>query len=229
MKFSKSKKAPEISREIEDDYPVIILGAGGHSKVLIEMLKRNGTEIIGIVDPAFRKNTYINDVPVIGDDSCVENHPADKIRLINGVGSIPGQNKRISIANTFRIKGYRFARVVDLNSCVASDAKLSEGVQIMPGVVIQPGVSIGPDTIVNTGVNIDHDCKIGSNVHIAPGATLCGNVIVHDEVHIGSGTTVIQSVEIGKNCIIGAGSLVLVDVTTRQKLIQKRVDYFSSI
>lgn len=222
MGLSKTEKNVVESKGPVDSLPVIVVGAGGHARVLIEMLGRSGIEIIGLVDPAHRVGICINDISVIGDDSVIDNYANSDIRLVNGIGALPGQYKRISIAEKFRSKGYQFRTVIDPNTCIASDVEVSEGVQIMPGVIIQPGAKIGQDTILNTGVNVDHDCQIGANVHIAPGSTLSGNVTVLDGVHIGTGTTVIQSVEIGAKSIIGAGCVILSDVKENQKIVQKK-------
>ena len=223
MELLKPENHEEIpSKSPEHSLPVIVVGAGGHARVLIEMLGRSGVEIIGLVDPAHRIGKSISGVPVIGDDSVIDNYSSSDVRLVNGIGALPGQIKRISIAENFRSKGYQFSTVIDPNACIASDVEISDGVQVMPGVIIQPGVRIGQDTILNTGVNVDHDCQIGSNVHIAPGSTLSGNVIVRDGGHIGTGTTVIQAIEIGANSIIGAGCVILSDVKENQKIVQKK-------
>jgi UDP-perosamine 4-acetyltransferase len=229
MGLLKAEKYLAGNKDSVDSLPVIVVGAGGHARVLIEMLGRSGIEILGLVDPAHRSGDRINGIPIIGDDSVIDNYSNGEIRLVNGVGALPGQSRRVSIAEKFRAKGYQFRIVIDPNTCIASDVEVSEGVQIMPGVIIQPGTKIGQDTILNTGVNVDHDCKIGANVHIAPGSTLSGNVTVFDGVHIGTGTTIIQSVEIGGESIIGAGCVIVSDVKNNQKIVQKKENTVTQI
>jgi len=194
-------------------HPVLIVGGGGHTKVLIEAIRLCSIPILGILDADPTKvGTEISGVRVIGNDDMISEYDPKKVALINGIGSIHHPKSRMTAFNKFKGRGFTFAVVVHPSTIVASDVVIGEGSQIMAGAVIQPGVTIGADTIVNTRVSIDHDCVIGDNVHIAPGVTLSGSVKVGDGVHIGTGATVIQSVTIGSNSVVGAGSVVVDNV-----------------
>jgi sugar O-acyltransferase (sialic acid O-acetyltransferase NeuD family) len=194
-------------------FPLIVIGAGGHAKVLIEALRQLGRSIIGIVEtPDFQEKKGPFGVEIIGDDSAIFEYPAASVELVNGIGSLPGSNARWKLYQMFAVKGYRFASVTHPRSCVAEDVVLAEGCQIMAGAVVQPGTRIGRQAIVNTSASIDHDCHLGDGVHIAPGATLCGGVRVGDHAHIGAGASVIQSLSIGPNAVVGAGSVVVKNV-----------------
>lgn len=193
--------------------PVLILGAGGHARVLLEALHASSRQIAGIVDadPA-RIGETVMGVPVIGTDEKIFNFRTDEIELVNGIGSVASTLKRGEIFAAFKACGYRFATVVHPSAIIASNVELAEGAQIMAGAVIQVGARIGINSIVNTRAAVDHDCRIGAGVHIAPGVTLSGDVRVDDDVHIGTGATVIQGVHIFANSVVGAGSVVLRDV-----------------
>ncbi len=194
-------------------YPVIIIGAGGHAKVLINALLLSSLEIIGLTDSNPEKHgTFLMDVPIIGDDGEIMRYPADSVRLVNGIGSVNIVLKRRQAYMRFKEQGYCFAEVVHPSAVVASDVVLSEGSQIMAGAVIQPGSSIGVGAIINTGASVDHDCRIGDHAHIAPGVTISGEVEVGENSHIGSGTVIIQGVKIGRECLVAAGSVVVRDV-----------------
>ena len=193
--------------------PVIILGAGGHSKVLIDLLKYYNITIIGITDPdSSLHGKSIMGVPVIGNDHLVLEYQPDSILLVNGIGLTGQTSRRKQIFEAFKKQNYCFLNVVHPNSVLASDVKTAEGVQIMAGAVIQTGTVIGANTIINTRASIDHECIIGSHVHIAPGATICGGVTIEDSVFIGAGATVIQGVHLGANSIVAAGAVVTCDV-----------------
>ena len=84
--------------------------------------------------------------------------------------------------------------------------------QIITSSTINTGVKIGKHCIINTNSSIDHDCIINDFVHIAPGATLCGGVLVGRSTLIGAGTTILPNIKVGENVIIGAGSLVNKDI-----------------
>jgi UDP-perosamine 4-acetyltransferase len=193
--------------------PVIVLGAGGHAKVLIETLLRSSVEVLGVTDP----NPDLHDsslfgLPVLGGDEVLRRYLPGAVMLVNGLGSAGRPLARTQLYEKFSTQGYAFANVIHPSATLASDLVLGSGVQLMAGVVVQPGVRLGDNVVVNTRVAIDHDCVIGSHSHLAPGVTLSGQVTVGEMVHIGTAAAVINNVRIGKNCLIGAGSLVLGDI-----------------
>lgn len=193
--------------------PVIILGGGGHAKVLVEALRTTNIIIVGITDadPA-KQGTAIMGVPVLGDDSVVGQHDPSRVRLVNGLGSVNIPAARASLFETFTSQGFSFATVIHPRAIVASDAVLAEGAQIMAGAVIQPGVIIGRNSIVNTGAIVDHDCMIGDHAHLSPGAMLSGGVRIGNNTHVGTGATVIQGITIGAGCLVAAGAVVISNV-----------------
>ncbi len=193
--------------------PVIILGAGGHAKVLIEALLKSGNLIAGIVDPDPKlAGVEILGVPVLGGDDVVNEFPPSEIQLVNGLGSVGLPFKRQQIFERFKGMGYKFATVVHPSAVVASDVELGEGAQVMAGAVIQPGCCIGINCIINTRASVDHDCIIGDHVHIAPGVTMSGIIKIGSDSHIGTGATLIQGISIGIGCLIAAGAVVIKDI-----------------
>jgi UDP-perosamine 4-acetyltransferase len=191
--------------------PVIVLGSGGHAKVLIEALLLQRREVLGYTDPDEARKMVLGLSRLGGDQAILEYDP-EKLKLVNGVGSIGSTLSRKSLYDRFRKKGYRFQNVAHPSAIIASDVRLEEGVQIMAGAVVQPGSRLGANTIINTGAMVDHDCDVGAHVHIAPGAVLSGNVRIEEGVHVGAGAIIIQGVVIGERSIIGAGTVVLRDV-----------------
>jgi UDP-perosamine 4-acetyltransferase len=199
--------------------PVIILGGGGHAKVLIDALRLSGIEIIGIVDSdPQKKATDVLGVPVVGNDDSVFSYLTDSIYLINGIGSVNRPAMRGELFRRFKAHGFIFASVLHPSAVIAKDVKLAEGVQVMAGAVIQVGSSIGANSIINTKASIDHDCIIGNNVHIAPGATLSGMVQIGNDAHIGTGACIIQGISIGSGSMIAAGAVVTKNVSPASKV-----------
>ncbi len=189
--------------------PVIILGAGGHAKGLVDALLAASAVIAGIVDPdPALTGTKVLGVPVLGGDDIVNEYPPSEIQLVNGLGSVGLPVKRQQLFEKFKGMGYKFATVVHPSAVIASDVVLGEGVQVMAGVVIQPGCRIGINSIINTRASVDHDCAIGDHVHIAPGVTMSGGVKIGMGSHIGTGATVIQGLSIGNGCLVAAGAVV---------------------
>ena len=197
--------------------PVVLLGSGGHAKVLLGILQRCGYEITGVTDPARVPGSDWLGCRVLGGDEAVRRFEPDQVLLVNGIGSLPRDGRiRTKVFDDFSAVGYRFQTLLDPAAFVADQVRLAGGVQVMAGAVIQVGVLIAENCIVNSGAIIDHECRIGRHVHIAPGAVLSGGVEVGDGVHIGTGAVVIQGIRIGAGSIVGAGSVVTKDVSARQ-------------
>jgi len=199
--------------------PVIVIGAGGHARVLISSLKASRREISGILDPDVKLiGQTIAGIPVLGNDETISNYAPDSVELVNGIGSVATLEKRKAIYMKFKNAGYSFARVVHPSAAVMEDVQLGEGVQIMAGAVVQTGCTIGNNAVINTGALIDHDCIIGAHVHIAPGAVLSGGVAIGEMSHIGAAATIIQGIKIAERVVVGAGAVAIKDITTGKKV-----------
>jgi sugar O-acyltransferase (sialic acid O-acetyltransferase NeuD family) len=196
---------------------VIILGAGGHAKVLIEIV-RHQASIKGISDPIVKQSSLMG-VPIIGNDQVIFGMRPEEIRLVNGVGTSRTTSRRKRLFEFYKASGYSFLSLIHSSAIISSEAILAEGVQLMAGSVIQPSCEIGCNTIVNTKASVDHDCKVGAHVHLAPGTTLCGGISVGSGTLVGAGATILPGIRIGENCIIGAGALVTKDVPDGVKVM----------
>ncbi|WP_346353467.1 acetyltransferase [Azotosporobacter soli] len=199
------------------DKPVIVVGAGGHAKVVIAALQKQGATILGILEAAVdKKKDSILGVAVIGDDDAVLRYEKEAILLVNGIGSIGSTQLRRNVFLKFKKWGYHFMVLIHPAAIVADDVALKEGSQVMAGAVIETGTVIGVNAIVNTGATVNHDCLVEAHAHIAPGVTLCGGVTIDEGAHIGAGSTLIQGMKIGKEAVVGAGALVIKPVKEKQ-------------
>ena len=198
---------------------VIVLGAGGHARVLIDALLLLGWDVLGVTVPAGRSSaSELLGVSVIGDDRQINRYSRQDVRLVNGIGSVGDVATRRRLFEAWQARGYQFATVVHPSVIVARDVTLDEGVQVMAGAVIQTGCRVGANAIINTASSIDHDCRIGAHCHIAPGVTLSGNVEVGERTHLGAGAVVIQGVKIGADALVAAGAVVTRDVAAGQRV-----------
>lgn len=197
--------------------PVIIIGGGGHAKVLLEILRIMSIKVIGVTEKE-QGNCKI-DLPFLGQDEIIFSYLPEELLLVNGIGSTGDNNIRKKVYDRFTSVGYEFMTLVHPSAIIAKDVVLNKGVQVMAGGIIQPGSFIGENTIINTKASIDHDCIVGKNIHIAPGVTISGNVRIAEDVHIGTGATIIQNVSIDKSSIVGAGSVVTKDIGSRKTVV----------
>ncbi len=196
------------------DLPLILLGAGGHAKVLLALTLAAGRAVIGVCDPRLVESgeRHWRGLTVLGGDDVLANIDARSHGLINGIGQMPGQTARRRVYEAWRARGFCFPPLVHPSAWVAPGVVLADGVQVMAGAVVQPDSRIGANSVVNTHASIDHDCQVGNHVHIAPGATLCGGVVLDDSVYIGAGATVIQGIRIGAAAVVGAGVSIVREV-----------------
>ena len=190
--------------------PVIVLGAGGHAKVLLNALQLSSVDILGITDPdPALVGQKILGVSILGTDDELQNYSTEEVQLVNGLGSVGLPTARYRLFDEFKKLGFSFAAVIHSSAVVAADVEIGEGSQIMAGAVLQPGVCIGDNVIINTSASVDHDCHIGNHTHIAPGVTLSGEVNVGVGTHVGAGVSIVQGIRIGDGTLVGAGSVVL--------------------
>ncbi len=198
--------------------PHIIIGAGGHAKVLLALARSLGLLVEGVCAPelADLRGSRWRGIEVLGDDDALEHLDPDRVLLIHGVGQLPRSCVRQRIHERLKSKGFRFATMVHPYSWVDETALLGEGVQIMAGVIVQPDVIVGTGTIINTGASIDHDCRIGAHVHIGPGAVLCGDVDVQQEAFVAAGSTLLPGLTIARGAIVGAGVTLIRDLAEHQ-------------
>ncbi|MGG1518932.1 acetyltransferase [Paenibacillus oryzisoli] len=188
---------------------VILIGYGGHAKVIHEILKkRSDIHILGYID------NQDKGVPLkwLGDDEKIKGVETDSLFLVLGIGYSPNSRKREKLYRYYKEKGYSFLSVIHDQATISEEAVLGEGVQIMAGAIIQPGVSILENVLVNTGAIIDHESRVHAHVHIAPRATLCGNVVINESVYVGAGAVIIQNIMVGQDSVIAAGATVVRNV-----------------
>ncbi len=194
------------------ELPVIVIGGGGHAKVLISTLLLCRRNILGFVELNPAASPLLG-ISYLGSDAAVLPHAPGDVRLVNGVGSTGSTASRQDVYDRFTHEGYCFATVIHPSAIVAPEVQIEDGVQIMAGAILQPGSCVGSNAIVNTGAIIDHDCVVGAHAHIAPGAVLSGGVRVYSGAHIGTGACIIQGVSIGAGSVVGAGAVVIKDVS----------------
>lgn len=193
--------------------PVVILGAGGHARVLLAALASTGVVVRGCVAPVAPTGSWpVERVPYLGDDPVVWEIDPNEVLLVNGIGSTGDLGPRRRVFEAARKRGFRFINIVHKMTYVCTEARLDEGAQIMAGAVVQTGVTVGTNSIVNSGAVVDHDCSIGAHCHVASGACLSGGVRLGDQVHVGTGASIIQNVSVGDGAVVGAGAVVIRDV-----------------
>ncbi|WP_157263635.1 acetyltransferase [Azohydromonas aeria] len=188
--------------------PLVLLGAGGHAKVVLSLARAAGFHCRGVCDPALARQGVAQwrGLPVLGGDEALQALSPRDVALANGIGQLVQGTLRRELFERWKQQGFRFPALVHPHAWVDASATLDEGVQVMAGAVIQPDCRVGENTIVNTAASLDHDCAVGAHVHVAPGACLCGTVSVGDGVFVGSGATVLPNLALGTGSVVAAGA-----------------------
>ena len=171
-----------------------LYGAGGHAKVVKEILELNGEKVNAFVDDNLETNIM---------KGLEVRHCADGLSpMIVAIGSNGDRRAVVSRLDC------EFGVAVHPSAIVSPSATIGEGTVVMPGAVINADAVIGKHCIVNTGASVGHDCVLGDFCHVAPHATLCGTVHLGEGVWIGAGAVVNPNIEIGEWTVVGSASAV---------------------
>jgi UDP-perosamine 4-acetyltransferase len=218
------------------DTGLILLGGGGHAKVVADAAIAQGHRLDGFLDDRadaaltaleYRHLGALNDwrrfagrpmFIALGDNAL-------RRRLIDDIHPLaPGSaggwlSGSESVGSWFgrhppaEPGAHGLAIIVHPSAVVSPSALIDHGVFIAPGAIVNAGAHVGRGAIVNSGAIVEHDCRIGECAHIAPGAILGGNVTVGPAALIGLGARVLPGVTIGQGAVVGAGAVVIENVS----------------
>ncbi len=185
---------------------IFIFGAGGHSKVVIDIIENLRTfRILAIVGNSETKQVTHQGYPVITEAE-IKNY--DGHTAVVAIGDNLVRSKVVSkVMREF--PHMHFITLIHPSAIISKSVTIGTGTVIAAGAVVNPATTIGDHCIVNTLSSVDHDCIIGNYASIGPGSTLGGNVKIGDYTAISLGAKVIHNLEIGPHTIIGSGSTVV--------------------
>ncbi len=193
----------------------VILGAGGHARMLLDCLRfYPDVNIAGILDPTpALQGESIHGIPVLGNDDLLgEMRVRGVSHFVVGLGGVGNNRPRKRLFESALEFGLIPLTLKHSTSVISDMVAYEAGCQFLPGSIVNTDAVLGRNIIVNSGAIIEHDCVISDHVHIATGARLAGAVHVGQGSHIGAGATIRQNVEIGEFAIVGAGAVVVANV-----------------
>lgn len=190
---------------------ILVLGAGGHASVCIEVFKEAGTNVAFCIDSANSEalGKKIHDIEVLSEADLTKLFDSGYQKAIIAIGD---NSKRSFAQKSLSSLGFTFENAISRSAIISNSAHIGVGVAIMPGVIINSKAKIGNHCILNSGAVIEHDCDVSDFVHIAPNSTLTGNVKIGTKSLVGAGSVIIPGISIGSDVIIGAGSVVVNDI-----------------
>lgn len=179
---------------------VVIIGASGHGKVVADIIRCSGDEVLGFLDDdTTLPNTFIG-LPLLGT---VDSYKAYDAEFVIAIGN---EKIRERITKKLVVTWYT---AIHPSAVIAESASIGEGSVVMANAVINPGSVVGKHCIINSSAVVEHDNRISDFVHVSVGAKLAGNVKIGKGTWIGIGATVSNNVNICGGCMIGAGAVVI--------------------
>jgi UDP-perosamine 4-acetyltransferase len=191
---------------------LVIIGAGGHGRVVLDILRAGGeyTPVAMLDANASLHNTNINGVPVVGSVNLLPKLFTQRVR--HAIVAIGDNRVRRSYAKLAEEAGMELINAIHPTASVSQTATLGRNVVAAAGARVCADAKIGDSVIVNTNAVVDHECEVGAGVHVCPGALLAGRVRVGAGAFIGLGAKIIQCLNVGEDAVVGAGAVVLSDV-----------------
>lgn len=187
---------------------LVVYGAGGHGKVVAEILTAAGHEVHGFIDDDVRlAGSLVVGVPVFRVIDWLDSHAGAPVAL--GIGDNHARERAADLA---REHGCKLVIAIHPAAVIARSAKIGDGAVVMPAAVLNPDCEIGEGAIVNSGAIVEHDVRVGRYAHLSPNSALGGGAQIGDYSHIGMGATVLPLRRIGNNCVLGAGAVVIDDI-----------------
>ena len=189
---------------------LLIVGAGGHGKVVVEAAAAmNKWGKIAFLDDNYQSDVQHHDYPVLGVLDSYSEFLEEYKDLFIAVGN---NQDRLELMEKYTRAGFNIPVIIHPTATVSNTAKICHGTVILANVVVNASVTIGHGSIINTSSSIDHDCVLGDAVHICPGTNLAGGVNVGRLSWIGIGSCIIQGINIGEEVTVGAGAVVIKDI-----------------
>lgn len=182
---------------------VIIIGAGGHGKVIADTVRRSGDTVLGFLDDNLSLPPLVCGIPVLGTVDDYKKFP--DAWFIAGTGRASIRQKVAGL-----LQGVKWYTAIHPSAVISDmETEIGEGTVILANCVVNPCVKIGKHAIINTGATVDHEARIGDFCHVAVGARLAGAVTVGEGSWIGIGASVSNNISICGDCMIGAGAVVV--------------------
>ncbi|MDB5720750.1 MAG: hexapeptide transferase family protein [Alphaproteobacteria bacterium] len=189
---------------ISSDRPLVIIGAGGHGRVVLDAAIASGMAVRGFVaDPP---PPFTNDADYLGGLSLLSGDFLGDHDFIVAIGD---QKVRRETCEQIRNDGGRLAIVIHPRAWISPSATIGGGTAIMGGVIVNANASVGDFCILNTGCSVDHDSVLEDGVQLCPGVRLAGRVHCGADAFVGTGASIIPDIRVGAAAVVGAGAVVV--------------------
>ena len=196
---------------------LVVIGSGGHSRVVVDTARTAGYKLIGIIDINYtgKKETILN-VPVIGGIQTLDEINPKKVSVFIAIGE---NSKRAEQFYKTQARGFKIPSVIHPTAFISEHSVIGNGTLVNTASIINSEAVIGENCIINSGAIVEHEVIVGNHCHLCPGTNIGGQVKIGNESFIGIGARVINNIHIGTKSTIGAGSVIIDDVASNAKVV----------
>ena len=184
--------------------PILLVGAGGHAKAIVDALSAQGITVGAYVDR--QAAAWLAAKRFDDDETAIADGAVRPFVLGLGGASPDALIRRLALFERYRNAGCPAPAVIHPAARVSPSAQIGDGAIVLAGAVVQPGAVVEPGAIVNTGAIVEHDSRLGVGSHLAPGAILLGAVAVGRCAIIGAGAVVLPDSRVPDNCLVPAAT-----------------------
>jgi UDP-perosamine 4-acetyltransferase len=190
----------------------IIIGAGGHGRVALDILQAGGAyQVIGFLDANVSlTGKHVGGLPVLGSVNLLPKLRQQRVAF--GFVAIGDNRARRQYAALLREHCFSLINALHPSACISASARLGENVMVAAGAVVCAECRLADSVIINSGAVVDHECEIEEAAHICTGAHVAGRVRVGRGAFVGIGANIIQCLSVGEEAIVGAGAVVIRDI-----------------
>jgi len=196
---------------------LVVIGSGGHSRVVVDTASAAGYKLIGIIDINYKgkKETILN-TPVIGGLLTLDELNPKHVSVFVAIGD---NSKRAEQFYKAQAKGFSTPSVIHPTAFISEHAIIGNGTIVNAASIINSEAVIGENCIINSGAIVEHEVIIGNHCHLCPGVNIGGRVTIGNESFIGIGARVIDNIHIGIKSVVGAGSVIIKDVDSHATVV----------
>lgn len=193
---------------------IVLIGAGGHAKSVVDTIESGKQyEIAGFVSNDDIGKKVYKDYLCIAHDSDLSKVYASGIQnAFISIGYMGKGQIRNELYELLCRIGFQIPAIVDVSAVIGNSARIGAGAFIGKRAVLNANAIVDEMAIVNTSAIIEHDAYVGKFSHVAIGAACAGNVQIGCSTFIGANAVIIQGVKVGSHCVAGAGAVVTEDV-----------------
>ncbi|WP_227394773.1 acetyltransferase [Jeotgalibacillus aurantiacus] len=194
---------------------LIIIGDGGHGKVVKEAAEAEGWTIHAVLDDQYQV-PFLQEQISFAPIRMLKHYLQNDVKVVVAIGD---NRIRRQLTEQFQLAEDQYAVIKHPSAEISTTASIGAGTVILAKVIVNQGTDIGHHVILNSGSIVEHDNKISSFVHMSPHAVTTGNVMVGEGTHMGASSVVIPGVKIRNWCTVGAGAVVIHSVESNQTVV----------